>query len=29
MELKSININKSYKGIEVVKGVSVSLKKAK
>ena len=27
MELKSININKSYKGIEVVKGVSVSLKK--
>ena len=27
MELKSININKSYKGIEVVKGVSISLKK--
>lgn len=27
MELKSININKSYKGIKVVKGVSVSLKK--
>ena len=27
MELKSININKSYNGIEVVKGVSVSLKK--
>ena len=27
MELKTININKSYKGIEVVKGVSVSLKK--
>ena len=29
MELKSININKSYKGIKVVKGVSVSLKKVK
>ena len=27
MELKPININKSYNGIEVVKGVSVSLKK--
>ena len=27
MELKSINIDKSYKGIKVVKGVSVSLKK--
>ena len=27
MKLKSININKSYNGIEVVKGVSVSLKK--
>ena len=27
MELKSINIIKSYKGIKVVKGVSVSLKK--
>ena len=27
MELKSININKPYKGIEVVKGVSISLKK--
>tara|TARA_Y100000389_G_scaffold153352_1_gene153565 strand:+ start:470 stop:1210 length:741 start_codon:yes stop_codon:yes gene_type:complete len=27
MELKTINISKSYKGIEVVKGVSVNLKK--
>ena len=27
MELKSLNIDKSYKGIKVVKGVSVSLKK--
>ena len=27
MELKSININKSYKGIKVVKAVSVSLNK--
>ena len=27
MELKSINIDKSYKGIKVVKGVSLSLKK--
>ena len=27
MELKTINISKSYKGIKVVKGVSVNLKK--
>ena len=27
MEIKTLNISKSYKGIEVVKGVSVILKK--
>ena len=27
MEIKTLNISKSYRGIQVVKGVSVSLKK--
>ena len=29
MEIKTLNISKSYKGIEVVKGVSVILKKGR